>query len=532
MRHARSSQDTEDCPASPALNTVAQKIKKQTLRIRVEINMSYHPGSAGDYSPQTSQSPSMPERTVCPYEEHVVKDPNVSRITLMIMRDFAHREALYNHAGDERTMFCCPIMRCYEEFDEPMGLVRHLLDCKQLKFGEFNCLRCRTHHRYPITEREWLEFKGWQAEERPCGLKQKLLELSDPIFRAIRTQKRSNASSSHGGSPSATVRSPGPPSDWHWSEIGYQPCYPQSSSGSFTTSQNGSSRSGSSSQDIFNIPGAFWESSASSIGTSLHVNAPEIQIPAQAGLVRYLDDLSQSPESMGAGQAGGQPVWASTPTTGHTETAASGITAFLPTPDSRGMAANCFPMPVIKGPLASHESHSWNPQDDSQLCYLQQQMPPPLIAAPVELHPDSMPQEVPAANSGALHPCLEIPDRVPAYELPGQVVVCQLNDDGPAHELECGGRRSDYTCEICAWQPEKDGKRANFGSYLRKHKQIHLGLKFPCPNIGCKRSYSRPDNLSKHIKESHPGSNGAHGSPSSSQTRSTNRRRFTSSSTR
>ncbi|KAL8388117.1 hypothetical protein RB595_009447 [Gaeumannomyces hyphopodioides] len=544
-------------------------------------------GGAGDHRSQTNSS--MSGKTVCPYEEHVVTDPNVSRIVLMIMRDFVNRKALYDYAEDEGTMFRCPIMRCYEEFDQPIGLIGHLLECKQLKFGEFNCLRCKNCHRYPITEREWREWEGWQAEAPATGIKQRLSEFSDSFLRAIRSQRRSNAPSSHGGSPSAATNSTGPP-DWKWSEtwhptlhegVGLGPMpdqekseyrevvapielsdtsssrYRQSSSSSFVSGQNSSSRSGSSSQPTFDMSGSYWGSSTSSLDSS-QATAPELQIHTSP--VRYFGNLTQSPDGMHLVQAGGQPVWGPTSTPGYANEAAPRTNAFVPTPDSRGIAAGCFPIPAINGSLASHQINSWNPRDDSQFSCLQQQMSPPPLVLPLELHADLIEwlRDTPAANSGALDPCLEISGQITVYEPPNQTAayeladqaVCELSDQSVACELsgqgvacelyghvpargpDCEGRPSDYTCEMCPWQPEKDGKPANFANYLRKHRQTHLGRKFYCQNLGCKRSYSRADNLSKHVKESHPGSTGAHGSPSSCQTRSANKRRFTNGSAR
>ncbi|KAL8350101.1 hypothetical protein RB601_001400 [Gaeumannomyces tritici] len=509
----------------------------------------------GDYRFQTN--PSMPGKTVCPYEEHVVTDPNVSRIVLMIMRDFVSRKALYDRAEDERAMFCCPIMRCYEEFDQPMGLIGHLLECKQLKFGEFNCLRCKNAHRYPITEREWLEWEGWQAKAPAVGIKKKFSELSGSIFRVIRSQRRNSAPSSRGGSPSAAAKSPGPP-DWIWSGTGHltvqdklslhglpdqerteyiadapyelqatsstsvelpetppPPSYRQNSPGSFASSQTSSSRSGSSPQVIFDVPGTSWDSPTSSFGSS-QIAAPEIQILAQPGSVRYFDNLTQSPGGMSVDQAGGQPVWELTPTTsGYTEETASGINAFVPTPDSSRTAAEYFPISDINVSPASNTISTWNPDDGSLYSWLQGQMPPP--PPPPQGHHSGLADMLPnisTANVGAIAHCLQAPDQIPVHE-----------------QLNCGGRSGNYTCEWCPWQPMETGKPENFANYLRKHRQTHLGRRFYCPNAGCERSYSRPDNLSKHIKESHPNSVGAYGSPSS-QTRSGNKRRFTSSSTR
>ncbi|KAI1813437.1 hypothetical protein GGS20DRAFT_586464 [Poronia punctata] len=56
---------------------------------------------------------------------------------------------------------------------------------------------------------------------------------------------------------------------------------------------------------------------------------------------------------------------------------------------------------------------------------------------------------------------------------------------------------TELKCDICNFVPT--GK--NKPSYLRKHQKTHEGIKFPCEH--CSKTYSRQDNLTKHVKEEH-----------------------------
>lgn len=488
----------------------------------------------------------------------MVTDPNVSRIMLMILRDFVYREAVYARAEDEQTKFSCPIMKCYEDFDQPMGLIGHLLECKQLRFGEFNCVRCKAWHRYPITEREWLKWEGWQAEAAPAiSFKKRLSEITDSIGRVIRSPRRSSAPSSQGGSPTTAVKSPGPP-DWTWSGAGEStlydemspstlqdqkkkrpaasesaselqaavselqapwspltrivvpaelpPSYPQSSAGGFLSGQNGGSPGGSS-QSMSDTPGSPCGYSPSSLSSS-QVTARQLQVSAQQSPVKCFDDITQSTEGMRVPQAARQPVWQPMPTPGYAGEAASSVNTFLTYPGSQIPTADYNPVSAISQALASNGVNTWNPQDGSLFSWLHDQMPPPqeLDAGYVDVPQDT----IAATNVGAVDPYLPVPGRIPVY-----------------HGLDPAGRASDYNCETCGWHPRKTGKVKNFANYLRKHrKNVHSGQRFDCPNPSCWRSYSRQDNLAKHIRDSHPGSlGGPNGFPSSFQTRSANKRR-------
>ncbi|KLU83877.1 hypothetical protein MAPG_02926 [Magnaporthiopsis poae ATCC 64411] len=587
-------------------------------------------------------------KSACPYEEHVVTDPNVSRIMLMMLRDFVHREAVYVRAEDEPARFSCPIMRCYKDFDRPMDLIGHMLECKQLRFGEFNCLRCKDWHRYPITEREWRKWEGWQAEAPPAiSIKKKLSEISDTIGRAIRSPRRSSAPSSHGGSPGTVVKSPGPP-DYLASSVAVEPisygrmspspsqdleekwpassesaselrvvpwspswivapvelplCNLQNSSGSFLSVPNGGP-SGGSSQSMSDMPGSPCGSSPSSLGSS-QVTAPQLQVSTQQSPVQCFNDIARSTEGMSAAQVAREPVWPPMPPPGYAGGAASTVNPFLPYPGSQMPTADCNSVPAIGQALTSNKVNTRNPQDSSPSSWPHDQMPPPqeladssiqeLAASPPrqELHgdclsaeaivgvyfeagdsyllaPDQMPspqelvgnymaqephgdymrvpQDTTAAiNVGAVDSYLPAPNQMPPpQEQDGGYIRVPLDttaaiDVGAVDSylpgsdqisvydrLDLADRANDYKCETCGWQPRKTGKRKNWANYLRKHRNtVHSGQRFSCRNPSCGKSYTRQDNLAKHVRESHPGSlGGPNGFLSSFQTRSANKRR-------
>ena len=59
----------------------------------------------------------------------------------------------------------------------------------------------------------------------------------------------------------------------------------------------------------------------------------------------------------------------------------------------------------------------------------------------------------------------------------------------------------DLVCDECQWKPR--GVKENLRGYLRKHKNVHKNIKHVCEVDGCKKSFSRLDNLKAHKKDKH-----------------------------
>lgn len=49
------------------------------------------------------------------------------------------------------------------------------------------------------------------------------------------------------------------------------------------------------------------------------------------------------------------------------------------------------------------------------------------------------------------------------------------------------------------------GIEGNFQGYLRKHMKNHEESRYECPAEGCDKVYTRPDNVTQHVKKSHAG---------------------------
>ncbi|CAK7213165.1 hypothetical protein SBRCBS47491_001709 [Sporothrix bragantina] len=71
----------------------------------------------------------------------------------------------------------------------------------------------------------------------------------------------------------------------------------------------------------------------------------------------------------------------------------------------------------------------------------------------------------------------------------------------PASTIDEDIDPEDLVCDLCQWKPR--GVRENLRGYLRKHKNVHKGLRLACDVPGCKKSFSRLDNLKTHRREKH-----------------------------
>ncbi|TPX08818.1 uncharacterized protein E0L32_009758 [Thyridium curvatum] len=73
--------------------------------------------------------------------------------------------------------------------------------------------------------------------------------------------------------------------------------------------------------------------------------------------------------------------------------------------------------------------------------------------------------------------------------------------ESTAAEDDDNNEGGELRCDLCDWKPR--GVKENLKGYLRKHKNNHRGLRYPCEIAGCKKTFSRLDNLKKHIKDKH-----------------------------
>ncbi len=60
---------------------------------------------------------------------------------------------------------------------------------------------------------------------------------------------------------------------------------------------------------------------------------------------------------------------------------------------------------------------------------------------------------------------------------------------------------NELVCDQCNWKPR--GVTENLKGYLRKHKNTHKGLRYPCDIEGCTKTFGRPDNLKAHKRDKH-----------------------------
>lgn len=160
---------------------------------------------AGRTSPQQHR-PERHGRTGCPYETCVVTNPTTSRFALMMLRYFMNN-ATINTPLDR---FDCPVAKCMWQFTEPLEFVRHLFDCPELSKGEFECRKCETWHKFPTTEKGWLEFSGWgkMAEKKKRSSfteKLKVIVRSSQKLGSPQSRKRSGDSCDSRSTPSSTA---------------------------------------------------------------------------------------------------------------------------------------------------------------------------------------------------------------------------------------------------------------------------------------------------------------------------------------
>lgn len=73
-------------------------------------------------------------------------------------------------------------------------------------------------------------------------------------------------------------------------------------------------------------------------------------------------------------------------------------------------------------------------------------------------------------------------------------------DQQPDEDIDDGSE--ELVCDLCNWKPR--GVRDNLKGYLRKHKNTHKNLRFPCTVEGCNKDFGRLDNLKAHMRDKHP----------------------------
>jgi hypothetical protein len=117
-------------------------------------------------------------------------------------------------------------------------------------------------------------------------------------------------------------------------------------------------------------------------------------------------------------------------------------------------------------------------------------------------------QERAEAQASALYPTRRMdvaisPTKSPVSRKDSSETFVSNSSDGT---LSASGVATpeDFQCAQCNWKPQ--GQPQNYRSYLRKHKQKHKPVKFPCSQ--CKKSYTRKDNLKKHQDVKHGGTHG------------------------
>ncbi|KAH8847239.1 hypothetical protein MCOR27_005164 [Pyricularia oryzae] len=162
--------------------------------------------------PQQQHQPVTSGRPTCPYETCVITDPTASRFAVMMLQYFMNIANV--NTTTTLDQFDCPVAKCMKQFTEPLEFVKHLINCPELSKGEFECRKCETWHRFPTTERGWLEFSGWEktVEKKKRSSftdKLKVMVRSSPKHGSTRSLRSSSDSCV---SPSAQSKASSTPS--------------------------------------------------------------------------------------------------------------------------------------------------------------------------------------------------------------------------------------------------------------------------------------------------------------------------------
>ncbi|KAH8879225.1 hypothetical protein GQ53DRAFT_775157 [Thozetella sp. PMI_491] len=518
----------------------------------------------------------------CPYADKTATNANPARVMLMLVRDFVEQQqGVYASQA-----YFCPMVRCYQQFADPMSLIQHVLSCPELPGGMFQCWKCLNWHELPSDEKEWSDFGVWKpdAPQGP-GFPPKR-SLSQQIKDAVMRRRNS-------------IRKvvPGSPTKQEM-DVDFQ--IDTRLNPELTGVLNNLAFRSSVCQDI--------EVEQQHRGGVPGFHDPQKEIkPSQVDVDMIWQDLSTNgicgmpatTQTTGFDhvQSPTQPTPALVPGLSHSQCHSplddrtmmrspvqlvSPPPAFNSWPQVQSAPFDCYPaspplamsntlivdglsvapqMPtqvsVAAPPPMDEKSPSWlGPRTGPDLARLSPVswvgnvandssserstrahsirdsgslgIPPnnynmfgvQSIQAPTPRAIPSLPMsgvitmtpDMSTANSSQetiqlsrVNRPFAAPPLPPAP--PQDMVLDDVDDSRPCsptpseddHGHDDGS--DDLVCDQCQWRPR--GVKENLKGYLRKHKNVHKGLRLPCDYPGCKKTFSRLDNLKKHRREKH-----------------------------
>jgi hypothetical protein len=513
------------------------------------------------------------------YQEKVVSNPTTARVLLMFLRDFVELRSLYT----QWTQNCpCPMMRCGQNFNEPLQLIEHLLSCPELPKGEFKCWKCSSAHTFPTSE--WPVWKGHPGADVQQPLQRKR-SLSDKVSKVFDVHRRRRSSVDRtAGHQCPKHQVGGAPFEWN----------------AFTDTQlrrqldpNGSHVDGGMTQEMQNacglacvfgtlqgalqgqgLEGQIWPecpTPATDASKMDRSNVPwaeideEMDLSSTASLYESTNattassgasrsSLTTYTPSLGHGQG-----FHHHPMIGHDGTLIPGQ-QYLPgmlSPQSavdNASNSSAFGAPSPQSPLSRGEeiySNMLSPVDQTDCDATQQwwgsrqglmglspvppqqgspfvptSMSPAEMASPVHMPmpgvvprtvgqelamPPASAYDIEAAQNGQFGQAPRVlPYTCPTHNQPlyevtgpesnGLQVFSPPGSDHPMGNMD-DDCPEELVCDQCNWKPR--GVRENLKGYLRKHKNTHKNLRFPCDVPGCTKDFGRQDNLKAHKRDKH-----------------------------
>ncbi|KAK3335619.1 hypothetical protein B0T19DRAFT_13853 [Cercophora scortea] len=495
----------------------------------------------------------------CPYEDKVVPNGTTARMVLMFLRGIVEQPAQLQQS------YVCPMMKCHRTFSSQLPLVQHLLSCPEISYGVFDCEKCNDYHQFPTTEKEWAQWTTWKSQPAPFERKRSLGSKMRDTFTFGRKEpaRRANASPEpqieHGffhsmrpGTAASQRRAMGGCPEHH-----AVPFMGQGSLAGFPNTQKPLVCVGNPGADR----GMFWQgfgsddtaelqSLVSSIAPSTTLCTNPSQTVTANTSQTTLFTAPRFPSYQAPNTANqGTPQQYMFPTSTYDAHRLSLSAMSLDEP-----LDSALPSGELRSPTASNHHTWWGVKPGTET-----QCPTPVssganvgfqIQSPVSgmLPVENMPGDLPTPTSPCTSSGMEEGHPSPYYPVQQTQIQHQMsraishdrmqvgapgfyqmpmpdgnplgamsppgNHEGHTHRDHhdhhglLGHRKAglespteDLVCEECQWKPR--GVRENLKGYLRKHKNTHKGLRLPCDEPGCNKTFSRLDNLKKHRKEKH-----------------------------
>ena len=500
----------------------------------------------------------------------------------MFLRDFVEQQTVYAHSSQGNY---CPMIKCYQTFNDPMSLIQHVLSCPEVPGGEFECWKCLSWHELPTNEKDWSEWGGWKPDlQSGSGFAQKR-SLSTKMKETFSLRRRSSARKPSSGSSSIKQDMDtefqldarlNPEISGMLNNLAYcrSVCQgtevEQRDMAGFQDIQKSMKHERNTSVDVDMLwsdisPAEMCALPSTASSTQFEQSPPQQTMsPPMApnlaqqqlspplvdrSIIRSPGHLVSPQTTFNSWQQPGFDCFAhpsSPPIPMNDPILVGELTIPQQVPRTVDLAtaavindkAPAWLGPRVGGDLARLSPVSWRGTDSNSERSIRDVVAPNVVHMPTNNYPFVVcppiqaptPRVVssgmPMPNTLAITPdmstanssqeTLHISPANNLYAAPPTHTAARIPPMPIEHTHESRSASpalsedehhvhdessDDLVCDQCQWRPR--GVKENLKGYLRKHKNVHKGLRLPCDVPGCKKTFSRLDNLKKHRREKH-----------------------------